>query len=771
MSISKEQTLSPGILSLIPIFYVGWSDSVLSPSEMKLIHKKINSYKFLTDSDKEYLIKWSNPKNPPSESEFKLWAKSLKKASKDFDPESKKSLIQLGSEIAASNKLMTNQQDEAEMNQSMAELKEYLGLSTESEQLLLNKIFPKENIDIKSTDSVDVKEIKQLLDAEYETVKDKVRTLLRDPLFEITQETDKDIHRLNILKQVKALADQGLSAYAFPKQYGGLQEGGKHIAVFEMLGYGDLSLAIKFGVQIGLFGGAVYMLGTEKHHKKYVEALHKCELLGCFAMTETGHGSNVKNLETTATYDHNTKEIIINSPNYKSGKEYIGNALHSQMAAVFAQLIVDGESHGVHAVLVPIRDKDNNLLPGIKVEDCGHKMGLNGVDNGRLWFDNVKVPVENLLDKYGSITSDGEYASPIKNESKRFFTMLGALVVGRITVGMLGNNASKTALTIATTYAYKRRQFAPKDGMTESLIIEYPTHQKRLFPAIAKTYGYHFALRSLADKYTNATEEETREIETLAAGLKAKATWHATNTIQMCREACGGKGFLSENRMTQLKGDTDVFTTFEGDNTVLMQLVAKGLLTQFKQSFHNDGYKAVLRYVLTKAKHDAYELNPVFGRNTDTEHLLDPKFHFHAFKYRKRKSLITLSERMRKYIKRGGDPFQAFLKVQNHMMDLADAFVNEVTLNAFYSNIEKIKNPTNKKVMTSLVQLYALDTIDQNKGWYLETDYMVGSKTKAIRRMISKLYQEIKPHALSLVDGFAIPDELIMAPIALREES
>ena len=240
-------------------------------------------------------------------------------------------------------------------------------------------------------------------------------------------------------------------------------------------------------------------------------------------MTETGHGSNVKNLETTATYDHATKEIIVNSPNFKSGKEYIGNALHSHMAAVFAQLIVDGVSHGVHAVLVPIRDKDMNLFPNIKVEDCGHKMGLNGVDNGRLWFDNVRVPVDNLLDKYGSVTEDGKYASPIENESKRFFTMLGALVVGRICVGMLGNNASKTALTIATKYAYKRRQFPPKNGMAETLIIDYPTHQKRLFPALAKTYAYHFALRDLADKYSNATEEETREIETIAAGLKSKA--------------------------------------------------------------------------------------------------------------------------------------------------------------------------------------------------------------------------------------------------------
>jgi len=771
MSNTKTETLSPGILSLIPVFYVGWSDSVLSPSEMKLIHKKINNYKFLSDDDKAYLIKWSNPKNPPSKSEFKLWAKELKKASENFSPEKKSSLMQLGSEIAYKNKLIISEGDDNQVNDTINELKEALGISADSEQLLLNKIFPEENIEVEPSDKVDVTKIKKLLDAEYEEIKDRVRTLLRDPLFAITQETDKDIHRLSILRQVKALAEQGLSAYAFPTKYGGLQEGGKHIAVFEMLGYGDLSLAIKFGVQIGLFGGAVYMLGTEKHHKKYVEALHKCELLGCFAMTETGHGSNVKNLETTATYDHSKKEIIINSPNYKSGKEYIGNAIHSHMAAVFAQLIVDGKNHGVHAVLVPIRDNASNLLPGVKVEDCGLKMGLNGVDNGRIWFDNIRVPVDNLLDKYGSITSDGHYSSPIENESKRFFTMLGALVVGRICVGMLGNNATKTALTIATKYAYKRRQFSPKDGMAENLIIDYPTHQKRLFPAIAKTYGYHFALRDLAEKYTNATEAETREIETLAAGLKAKATWHATHTIQMCREACGGKGFLSENRIAQLKGDTDIFTTFEGDNTVLMQLVAKGLLTEFKQSFHDDGYKAVLRYILTKAKHDAYELNPVFGRQTDTDHLLDPKFHFHAFNYRKRKILLTLSERMQKYIKRGGDPFQAFLKVQNHMMDLADAFVDQVTLNAFYSNIQTIENPINKKVMTSLVQLYALDAIERNKGWFLESDYMVGAKTKAIRRMISKLYQEIKPHAISLVDAFAIPDEMVMAPIALREES
>ena len=187
------------------------------------------------------------------------------------------------------------------------------------------------------------------------------------------------------------------------KEFGGGGRVGDHITVFETLAYGDLSLLIKFGVQFGLFGGSIYNLGTEKHHRKYIDLLGKGELLGCFAMTETGHGSNVRGLETTAIYNHDKKTITVHSPNREAGKEYIGNALHCSMASVFAQLIVGGENHGVHAVLVPIRDKNGHLLEGIEVEDCGYKVGLNGVDNGRIWFDNVEVPVDNLLNRYGKM--------------------------------------------------------------------------------------------------------------------------------------------------------------------------------------------------------------------------------------------------------------------------------------------------------------------------------------------------------------------------------
>ncbi|MDZ7876695.1 MAG: acyl-CoA dehydrogenase, partial [Saprospiraceae bacterium] len=552
---------------------------------------------------------------------------------------------------------------------------------------------------------------------------------------------------------------------AYPKEYGGMGDMSEYIAVFETLAYHDLSLTIKFGVQFGLFGGAIYGLGTDKHHRKYLELTGKTDILGCFAMTETGHGSNVKDLETTATYDHATQSITIHTPQYQAGKEYIGNALHGSMAVVFAQLIVGGVNHGIHAVIVPYRDKNGNLLRGVTVKDCGYKMGLNGVDNGRLWFDNVVVQKENLLNKYGDINDNGDYISPIENPNKRFFTMLGALVGGRICIGMAGNNAAKTALTIATRYALKRRQFAPKDGEPEMILMDYPTHQHRLIPLLIKSYTFSFALANLSEQYCVATEEDMRKIETKAAGLKAMATWHATNAIQVCREACGGKGFLSENRFADIKADSDIFTTFEGDNTVLMQLVAKGLLTEFKQSFHDEGVKAVMRYLGSKIGNVIAEYNPYFTRNTAIEHLMSPEFHAEALKYREKKILISLSERMKDYLKKRLGPYEAFLKCQTHMIVLAKAYIERLVYREMVKKMDSLEPSAEKNMLQKITTYYALYCIHEDKGWFLEADYMDGTKSKAIRRTLNKLTQELRPEVESLVQAFGISEETLNADI------
>lgn len=762
------KAITPGILSMLPLFYIGWSDSVLSPSEMKIIHERINNLDFLTDADKEYLIKYTDPLHPPSDETFKYWVDIMKNKAQDMDVTTKASLAEVGLDLARSATRINpdGTWKAPKTKKALVNIQKAMGLDKDhSADLLLGQLDSDHARTLEQEISFDVKKLQAILDGENADTKNRLRKLLRDPFFAYQNIRDKDEYRKVILDQVKALGQQGLGAYAFPKEYGGGGRVGEHITVFEMLAYSDLSRLIKFGVQFGLFGGAVYGLGTERHHRKYVDLLGKAELLGCFAMTETGHGSNVKGLETTATYDAKTGEIVIHSPRQESGKEYIGNAMHSTMSATFAQLIVDGKNHGVHCILVPLRNQNQELLEGIRIEDCGYKVGLNGVDNGRIWYDHVRVPKENLLNRFGDIDENGVYVSSIKNPNKRFFTMLGALVVGRICVGLAGVNASKSALTIAIKYALKRRQFSAKDGEPELPIMEYPTHQRRLLPRLAKSYAYYFALDDLGKRYATADESETRKIETMSAGLKAMGTWHATDTIQECREACGGKGYLYENRFADLKADTDIFTTFEGDNYVLMQLVAKGLLTEFKQSFHDEGFMAVIRYLSDRVANTATEYNPIYRRNTNAEHLLDRNFHTHAFRYREKKLLITLSQRMQSYLKRRIKPYDAFLKCQSHMVELAKAYVERLALKSMIKRLSDMEESPEKAILSKVADLYALSVFEEHKGWYLESEYVDGTKTKAIRRMISKLCEDLKTDALGLVDAFGIPDELLDAQI------
>jgi acyl-CoA oxidase len=765
--LATNHTLSPGILSLLPLFYIGWSDSVLSPSEMALIHKKIKELSFLTAEDKAYLIRYTDPRNPPTDAIFKEWLEILRYEAAKLPQGSRQNLAQLGRDIAKANAISTRALfDEPEVITALMDIEKELGVYTDEDlNAMVNQLGLPQVTSAPKPATFDVEKMQNILDGKRAITKKRVRNLLKDPFFKTDTNPDKEIKREKTLERTVALAEQGYGALAYPKEYGGVGDMGEYMAIFEILACHDLSLTIKFGVQFGLFGGAIYGLGTEKHHRKYLEPTGKAQLLGCFAMTETGHGSNVKDLETTAIYDAATQNITINTPHYGAGKEYIGNALHGSMAVVFAQLIVDGKNHGIHAVVVPYRDSNGQLLRGITVKDCGYKMGLNGVDNGRLWFENVVVPKENLLNKYGDIDANGQYISPIDNPNKRFFTMLGALVGGRICVGMAGISASKTALTIAIKYALKRRQFAPNDGEAETLLMDYPTHQHRLIPLLVKSYCYHFALLNLGEQYSQANEADMRKIETKAAGLKALATWHATRTIQECREACGGKGYLSENRFADIKGDADIFTTFEGDNTVLLQLVSKGLLTEFKQSFHDEGFKAVMRYLGGKVSNVLSEYNPYFTRNTDLEHLLSPEFHADALRYREKKILGSLSERMRDYLKKRVLPYEAFLKCQTHMIALAKAYIERLVYRDLIKTLDTLPESTEKGMLKKLATYYALQTIQEDKGWYMENDYMDGTKSKAIRRTLHKLTQELRPEVGALVDAFGISEESLNAEI------
>ncbi|HEX8780228.1 MAG TPA: acyl-CoA dehydrogenase family protein, partial [Nocardioides sp.] len=456
-----------------------------------------------------------------------------------------------------------------------------------------------------TTPQVDVPALTALLDGDHAEVRGLVRRNLATyaSILEDAEELSRDDFRERVKDVVVEMAATGASGMGFPEEYGGGGDLGASIAAFETLAFGDLSVLVKVGVQFGLFGGAILQLGTKVHHDAYLADLVAGRVLGCFAMTESGHGSNVQALGTVATYDAEAQEFVITTPDDASRKDYIGNAaLHAELAVVFAQLEVDGEGRGVHAFVVPIR-RDGQVVDGVRIADCGPKMGLNGIDNGRIWFDGVRVPRTALLNQFADVTPEGRYYSPIENPDRRFFTMLGTLVQGRVSVGGAAVNASKVALVVATRYAVRRRQFAATEPPAEDLLLDYGMHQRRLFPLIARTYALHVAQDALRDQLHSVIsdgvddEQARRKLESRAAGIKALATWHATDTIQECREACGGAGYLSVNRFDALKADTDVFTTFEGDNHVLLQLVAKGLLTDYSDEFSDLDQLGMVKFV------------------------------------------------------------------------------------------------------------------------------------------------------------------------------
>ena len=638
-----------------------------------------------------------------------------------------------------------------------------------------------------------VEQMRIALDGPWRDLRERIRGELPWEAISGTPGESIEAQRERVTRQVLALADKGYGSIGFPTQYGGTLDYGASCVAFEMEAYGDLSLLIKNGVQFGLFGGAVSRLGTDKHLAAYVPDIMSGKLMGCFAMTEVGHGSNVAAVETTATYDVETDEIVVHSPTVSATKTYIGNAAKDgRAAAVFAQLVVpsvgdvaDGEeetpSKGVHVVVVPIRDEDGNPMPGVTIGDNGVKGGLPGVDNGTIAFDHVRVPRENLLDKFGGIDETGTYVSEIDNINRRFFTMLGTLVRGRVCVGGGAGAAAQKALAIAVRYGDQRRQFSAPGSPDELVVLDYLAHQRKLLPRLAKSFALRFTqnamtarLQELEDAATSSEketpgadhEDAQRELEAWVAGMKAQTTWHALDTIQACREACGGAGYMAANGLTQMRADVDVFATFEGDNTVLMQLVAKGLLTEYKDQWGDLDIAGTIAKVTAQTVEGLVEntlkraglqrlIDGATPRNDETA--LDSRgWQESMFSERASHLLETAAMRLRKAGK--SDGFAVFNAAQDHILAAAKADIDLRIFEAFKEGLEAMPEGEARELMAKVFDLYALASIEEDKGWFIEHGRITASRSKAVTTRINELCAELRPHAVDLTKAFGIPE-------------
>lgn len=740
-----DRALTP----VLPLIYVAWSDGTLTADEIAAIRAVGGRW----GAPDKVLDAWLDPDRPPAAAALADLRARLQRVA----PPGAQDLVEMGLALAEQHGIEV---DPLAVQRTAEAL--HLHHPDAASELLPRPTHPREWPAVQG----DPERSARIADAlAPRWPKDRADAIRAMAGFERILGEETLARRARVTGWLQALADEGLFERSFPTTApdGAIS---RFMAMFDAFATFDLSLTVKAGVQIGLFGGSIYFLGSDRHRARYLPEVVSLRLPGCFAMTERGHGSNVRELETTATYDHARRCLVVHTPHDRARKEWIGNAARDgRMATVFAQLIVDGVGHGVHAVLVPIRDADGRICAGVRVEDCGEKMGLHGVDNGQIWFDQVEVPVANLLDRFAQIDADGQYQSPIASPARRFFTMLGTLVGGRVSVAGAAVAVAQSALTIAVRYAVRRRQFGPRVG-EEVLLLDHVAHQHKLLPRLATTVCLSVAREGLKDLYDQVQADPAgpleRILEVRAAGLKAYATRFATDTVQICREACGGQGYAAANRFAALKADSDVFTTFEGDNTVLEMLVARGLLADFKQQFADSRLGGLLRVLARRAGTALSQRNPITTRLTGAEHLRDAANQLELLRARRDHRLDAVVERVQALVGAGVEPFEAINRCQLALSALATADTELWILEQ--AQPLSAADP----VLALAVDLFALGRIEADLAWFMTRGYLEAGKAEAIQEQVEALCRDLRPHAVALVDAFDIDDHRLGAPIGRR---
>lgn len=595
------------------------------------------------------------------------------------------------------------------------------------------------------------------------------RKLEEDPLFQQSPQSlpHQEFRKLTALRANRI---RDYDFFNFQKIMENPQRFMSSIAALTMY---DASALIRYIIPTQFFVSSIRGLGSKKHMKILEQTVDE-EINGCYALTEVAHGTNVKKMRTIATFDEKTQEFILHTPDFEAAKCWVGNLGYSSThATVFAQLYTrDGVCHGLHGFFVPLRDPNTMMAyPGVVIGDMGEKLGLNGIDNGFAIFNHYRIPKDSLLDKNGTVSTDGKYVSPIKDPRKRFGASLGSLVAGRMAIVNICTGNLIKAITIAIRYSSARRQFGPTND-EELPVIEYQLQQWRLFPYLASAYAYVLlalkASQAFVDFNILSTLKNDKELNdygvelhALMSAAKPIVSWAAQHCAQESREACGGHGYLKCSGFGSLRNDNDANCTYEGDNNVLVQQSSNWLLGLWKRlDIKFDSPLGSVKFLYERRN------NPP---PTTVEQVTEIPEILSMYEWLICWLLDQTQNAYENNLKSGQNNFTAKNNCQVfYARNLSLAYIEHYVILICWKKIQESESQFTKEVAVfrRLISLYGLHHLQRHLSDFYEGGYTTGSNlSNIIKRAILNLCEELKPNAVALADAIAPPDFILNSAI------
>ncbi|XP_020323991.1 peroxisomal acyl-coenzyme A oxidase 1-like isoform X2 [Oncorhynchus kisutch] len=516
------------------------------------------------------------------------------------------------------------------------------------------------------------------------------------------------------------------------------------------------------GLHFSMFLPTLYTQCNKEQFKKWVPLAESFKAMGTYAQTELGHGTHLRGLETTATYDPATQEFVLNSPTITSIKWWPGGlGKTSNHAIVLAQLHTQGKCHGLHAFIVPLRSMNTHIpLPGVVVGDIGPKFGFDEVDNGYLKLENVRIPREHMLMKYAKVEADGTYVKP-PSAKLTYGTMvfIRSMIVGE------ASSALAKSCTIAIRYSSVRHQSEIRPGEPEPQIMDYQTQQYKLFPLLATAYAYKFVGQYMNQVYHRITGDisqgdfsELPELHALSAGLKAFTTWTASEGIEVCRMACGGHGYSRCSALPDIYVNFVATCTYEGENTVMMLQTARFLIKSYQQASAGHQLSGIVSYLNESERRlqpQSVSSRPTVVNVNDLASLVE------AYKLRAAKLVEVAAKSIHQELQKRVSQEDAWNNSAIDLVRASNAHCHYVVVKLFAAKLGEIGDTGVHSVLSTLALLYALQGIQQHSGDFLQTGLLSVPQLSQVSQRLKELLAQLRPNAVALVDAFDYCDEML----------